>query len=66
MMKRSWLDSVSENRQRVLYDLEEIPSLKSHLETAIAKACTSNRTLAIREEKPTQSGVKVHLKHYPH
>jgi hypothetical protein len=37
MMKSSWLDSVSEHCQRVLYDLEEIPSLKSHLETAIAK-----------------------------
>ena len=30
-IKGSWFDSVSEHRQRVLYDLEEIPSLKSHL-----------------------------------
>ena len=66
MMKGSWLDSVSEHRQRVLYDLEEIPSLKSHLETAIAKVYPSSRKLAIKEGKRAKFGVRVPLeKEYP-
>ena len=66
MMKSSWLDSVSEHRQRVLYDLEEIPSLKSHLETAIAKVYPSSRKLAIKEGKRAKFGVRVPLeKEYP-
>ena len=66
MMKDSWLDSVSEHRQRVLYDLEEIPSLKSHLETAIAKVYPSSRKLAIKEGKRAKFGVRVPLeKEYP-
>ena len=66
MMKGSWLDSVSEHRQRVLYDLQEIPSLKSHLETAIAKVYPSSRKLAIKEGKRAKFGVRVPLeKEYP-
>lgn len=66
MMKGSWLDSVSEHRQRVLYDLEEIPSLKSHLETAIAKVYPSSRKLAIKEGKRAKFGVRVPLEtEYP-
>ena len=66
MMKGSWLDSVSEHRQRVLYDLEVIPSLKSHLETAIAKVYPSSRKLAIKEGKRAKFGVRVPLeKEYP-
>jgi hypothetical protein len=66
MMKGSWLDSVSEHRQRVLYDLEEIPSLKSHLETAITKVYPSSRKLAIKEGKRAKFGVRIPLeKEYP-
>jgi len=66
MMKSSWLDSVSEHRQRILYDLEEIPSLKSHLETAIATVYPSSRKLAIKEGKRAKFGVRVPLeKEYP-
>jgi len=66
MMKGSWLDYVSEHRQRVLYDLEEIPSLKSHLETAIVKVYSSSRKLAIKEGKRAEFGVRVPLKkEYP-
>ena len=66
MMKSSWLDSVSEHRQRILYDLEEIPSLKSHLKTAIAKVYPSSRKLAIKEGKRAKFGVRVPLKkEYP-
>jgi hypothetical protein len=32
MMKGSWLDSVSEHRQRILYDLEEIYLARSWIE----------------------------------
>lgn len=66
MMKGSWFDSVSEHRQRILYDLEEMPSLKSHLETAIAKVYPSSRKLAIKEGKRAKFGVRVPLeKEYP-
>jgi hypothetical protein len=66
IMKGSWLDSISEHRQRILYDLEEIPSLKSHLETAIAKVYPSSRKLAIKEGKRAKFGVRVPLeKEYP-
>jgi hypothetical protein len=66
MMKGSWLDAVSDHRQRVLYDLEEIPSLKSHLETAIAKVYPSSRKLAIKEGKRAKFGVRIPLeKQYP-
>jgi hypothetical protein len=65
-IKGSWFDSVSEHRQRVLYDLEEIPSLKSHLETAIAKVYPSSRKLAIKQEKRAKFGVRVPVdKEYP-
>ncbi|MEB3227684.1 MAG: DUF29 domain-containing protein [Synechocystis sp.] len=66
MMKESWFDSISEHRQRILYDLKEIPSLKSHLETAIAKAYPSARKLAIKEGKRARFGVRVPAeKEYP-
>ena len=66
MMKDSWFDSVSEHRQRILYDLEEIPSLQSHLETAITKVYPSARKLAIKEGKRDKFGVRVPLeKEYP-
>ncbi|BFM39071.1 DUF29 domain-containing protein [Synechocystis sp. LKSZ1] len=58
-MKVSWLNSVSEDRQRILYDLAEIPSLQSHLATAIAKVYGNARKLAIREGKRASFGVRV-------
>ncbi|MEB3160723.1 MAG: DUF29 domain-containing protein [Synechocystis sp.] len=66
MMKESWFDSVSEHRQRILYDLKEIPSLQSHLATAITKAYPSARKLAIKEGKRAKFGVRIPLeKEYP-
>jgi len=58
-MKVSWLNSVSEHRQRILYDLAEIPSLKPHIETAVAKVYGNARKLALREGQRASFGVRV-------
>ncbi len=59
MMKLSWLNSVSEHRQRILYDLSEIPSLKPYLDAAIAKIYGSARKLAIKEGKRASCGLQI-------
>lgn len=58
-MQGSWLTSVAEQRQRVLFDLQETPSLQSYLEEAIEKAYPQARRLAIREGKLARFGVRV-------
>ena len=55
----SWLTSVAEHRQRVLFDLQETPSLQSYLEEAIEKAYPQARRLAIREGKLARFEVRV-------
>lgn len=59
MMKGSWLVSVAEHRQRVLFDLQETPSLKSYLGEAMEKAYPQARRLAIREGRLARFGVRV-------
>ena len=59
MMKGSWLVSVAEHRQQVLFDLQETPSLKSYLGEAIEKAYPQARRLAIREGRLARFGVCV-------
>jgi len=58
-MQGSWLTSVAEHRQRVLFDLQETPSLRSYLEEAMEKAYPQARRLAIREGKLARFGVRV-------
>lgn len=57
-MKNSWYNSVDEHRKRNLVDLEETPSLKSYLTTAIEKAYKNSRDLAIKESKRAKYGVE--------
>lgn len=65
-MKASWLHSVSEHRERILYDLQDMPSLKTHLEEAVSKVYPNARKLAIKEEKRAKFGVRVPLEfEYP-
>lgn len=56
-MKGSWYDSVIENRQRVLDNLEDTPSLKSFLRETIEKAYSDARKIAIKEGKLAKSGI---------
>ena len=58
-MQGSWLTSVAEHRQRVLFDLQETPSLRSYLEAAMEKAYPQTRRLAIREGRLARLGVRV-------
>lgn len=58
-MKNSWYNSIDEHRKRVLIDLEETPSLKSYLTTAIQKAYSNSRDLAIKEGKRAKYGVQI-------
>jgi hypothetical protein len=46
-------------QKRVLFDLQETPSLKSYLKEAIEKAYPQARQLAIREGKLARFGVRV-------
>ncbi|MCU0536228.1 MAG: DUF29 domain-containing protein [Hydrococcus sp. Prado102] len=65
-MKSSWYRSVDEHRIRVLDDLDNSPSLKSYLETALVDAYPSALCLAIKEGKRASFGVKVpQLDEYP-
>ena len=57
MMKGSWYNSVDEHRQRVQKQLQQTPSLKSFLATAIETAYLDGRRLAIKEGKRAQFGV---------
>ena len=50
-MKSSWYDSVVEHRQRVLDSLQDIPSLKNYLESAINAAYPDARKVAIKESR---------------
>ena len=58
-MKGSWLASVAEHRQRVLFDLEETPALKSYLQEAVGKAYPNTRRLAIQEGRLARFGVRI-------
>ncbi len=58
-MKGSWYFSVNEHRQRVYYDLQESPSLRTHLENAIAKVYPLARKLAIKDSQKAKLGVRI-------
>jgi hypothetical protein len=58
-LKNSWYNSINEHRQRVLFDLQETPSLKSYLKNAMEKAYPNARKLAIKEGKLAKYGVRV-------
>ena len=58
-MKDSWYRSVIEHRKRVLVDLQETPSLKSYLPTALEKAYPNGRDIAIKEGKKAKFGVRL-------
>jgi hypothetical protein len=59
MMKNSWYNSIVEHRQRVLFDLQETPSLKSYLKISIEKAYPNARKLAIKEGKLAKFGIRM-------
>jgi hypothetical protein len=59
MMKNSWYNSIDEHRQRVLFDLQETPSLKSYLATGVEKAYPNARQLAIKEGQKAKYGIRV-------
>jgi hypothetical protein len=59
MMKDRWYGSVIEHRQRILVDLQETPSLKSYLPTALEKAYPNGRDIAIKEGKKAKFGVRI-------
>lgn len=66
MMKLSWYNSVDEHRQRVQKQLQQTPSLKSFVTTAIQTAYIDGRRLAIKEGKRAQFGVRIpHETEYP-
>ena len=50
-MKTSWYRSVIEHRERLLIQLENIPSLKSYLPTILNSSYPKSRKLAIKEGK---------------
>ncbi len=58
-MKISWYNSIIEHRQRVLSSLEDTPSLKSFLVTAIEKAYPQACKLAIKGSKFAALGVRI-------
>ena len=60
-MTGSWYDSVNEHRQRVQKSLQDLPSLKSHLATAISSAYPDARRLAIKQSKKAKFGVRLSL-----
>ncbi|NES23810.1 MAG: DUF29 domain-containing protein [Symploca sp. SIO3E6] len=65
-MKSSWYNSVLEHRKRVLVDLEDTPSLKPYLTTAIEQAYPNARDLAIAQSQLAKFGVRVPKeKEYP-
>jgi Domain of unknown function DUF29 len=59
MMKGSWYSSVLEDRQRVLDNLADTPSLQSLLTEMVEKAYQSGRRLAVKEGSLAKFGVKV-------
>jgi hypothetical protein len=58
-MKGSWYDSINEHRTRILFQLEETPSLKSHLLEAIEKAYPKGCKLAIKDSKNASKSVRI-------
>jgi len=58
-MKGSWYDSVVEHRQRVWDSLQDVPSLKSYLESAINAAYPDARKVAIKEGRLARFGVTI-------
>ena len=65
-MKRSWYSSVIEHRGRIVVALEDTPSLKSYLTTAIQAAYPKARKLAIKEGKLVLSNVRTpDISEYP-
>ncbi|GBF81293.1 DUF29 domain-containing protein [Aphanothece sacrum] len=57
-MKKSWYDSVDEHRSRLIFDLAKIPSLQSYLQEGIKEAYERGRTLAIKQGKRADFGVR--------
>ena len=57
-MKGSWYSSVTEDRFRVLKDLEDNPSFKDYIHEIISKAYGDARKLAIKESKNAKLGVR--------
>jgi hypothetical protein len=65
-MKGSWYDSINEHRTRILFQLEETPSLKSQLSEAIDKAYPKARKLAIKDSKNGSRAIRIPLEsEYP-
>ena len=57
-MKGSWYNSVDEHRTRVKKDLDDNPSFKSYLETAVKDAYKDARKLAIKEGSRAKYGLR--------
>jgi Domain of unknown function DUF29 len=67
MMKGSWYDSINEHRARILFQLEETPSLKAQFQEAIVKAYPKARKLAIKDSKNASKGIRIPPEtEYPH
>ena len=58
-MKTSWYRSVIEHRERLLIQLENIPSLKSYLPTILNSSYPKSRKLAIKEGKLAAFGIPI-------
>jgi hypothetical protein len=58
-MKTSWYRSVIEHRERLLIQLENIPSLKSYLPTILNSSYLKSRKLAIKEGKLAAFGIPI-------
>jgi hypothetical protein len=58
-MKTIWYCSVIEHRERLLIQLENIPSLKSYLPTILNSSYPKSRKLAIKEGKLAAFGIPI-------
>ena len=58
-MKASWYRSVIEHRERLLMQLENIPSLKSYLPTILNISYPKGRKIAIKESKLATFGIAI-------
>jgi hypothetical protein len=58
-MKASWYRSVIEHRERLLMQLENIPSLKSYLPTILNTSYSKDRKIAIKESKLPTFGIAI-------
>lgn len=59
IMKTLWFESVNEHRQRVNQSIEDTPSLKSYLESAIFSAYQYAKKLAIKDSQNAKFGVRI-------